>query len=319
MEDVNKEAGREQIAVCEQRIKALNEKEDPERSEAEGRTKKRKKALWAVLTVLAVLAVLAVLLPLVILPGMRYAKATALYNAGEYERAIEAFEAMRGYRDSAQRASEIYEQYKDAGLRNAAVGDYVLFGAYEQDNDPSNGAEDIEWLVLEKDGDSMLLISRYALDCRPYQGVFGEITWEECALRAWLNEIFFNDAFSAYEQSRILNTRVSADENPSYTTTLVGNDTEDRVFLLSITEAVRYMDPESARQCEPTAYANAQSGLENICVANGYCLWWLRSPGIRSMNIAFVDSTGSISLHGYSADHANTAVRPVIRVCVGGS
>ncbi len=293
--------------------------EETERSEAERKTKKRKTALIIALSFLAVLLALAVLLPLVILPGIRCAKATELYHTGEYEAADGALAAQDGDPDSAERADDICEQHKEAGFRNAAVGDYVLFGAYEQDNDPSNGAEDIEWLVLEKDGDSMLLISRYALDCRPYQGVFGEITWEECALRAWLNEIFFNDAFSAYEQSRILNTRVSADRNPSYTTTPVGNDTEDRVFLLSIPEAVRYMDPESARQCEPTAYANVQSGFKNICTANGHCLWWLRSPGIQSMNTAIVDSTGCVSLHGYSVNHANTAVRPAIRVDVGDS
>ncbi len=264
-----------------------------EYSEAERRTKKRKKALIVALPVLAVLIALAVLLPLVILPGVRRANATALQDADECE------------------TQEI------AGIREAKAGDFVTFGAYEQDNDASNGKESIEWLVLEKDGDSVLLISRYALDCRPYHDALEKVTWEECALRAWLNERFLNDAFSADEQSRILNTHVSADRNPSYTTTPAGNDTEDRVFLLSIPEAVRYMDPESARQCKPTAYANAQSGFENICTANGHCLWWLRSPGIQSINIAIVDSTGFVSLHGYSADHANTAVRPAIRVDVG--
>ncbi len=293
--------------------------EETERSEAERKRKKRKTALIIALSVLAVLLALAVLLPLVILPGIRYAKATELYHADEYEGEDGALAAPDGDPDSAERADDICEQHKEAGFRNAAVGDYVLFGAYEQDNDPSNGKESIEWLVLEKDGDSVLLISRYALDCRPYHDALDEMTWEECSLRAWLNESFLNDAFSADEQSRILNTRVSADRNPSYTTTPAGNDTEDRVFLLSIPEAVRYMDPESARQGEPTAYANAQSGFENICTANGHCLWWLRSPGIQSMNIAIVDSTGCVSLHGYSVDHANTAVRPAIRVDVGDS
>lgn len=346
----------EQITVCEQQIRALMEKENAERTEAERKTKKRKTALIIALAVLAVSAALAVLLPLVILPGIRYARAMALYNAGEYERAIPAFEALHGYRDSEAKIAEcrygaaarLYdageyetaaeafaapdgdrdsgapaqtadEPQEIAGIREAKVGDFVTFGAYEQDNDASNGKESIEWLVLEKDSDSELLISRYALDCRPYHDALDDMTWEECSLRAWLNEIFLNDAFSADEQSRILNTLVGADRNPSYTTTPAGNDTEDRVFLLSIPEAVRYMDPESARQCEPTAYANAQSGFENICTANGHCLWWLRSPGIRSINIAIVDSTGCISLHGYSVDHANTAVRPAIRIDVGDS
>ena len=304
-----------QIAVCEQRIRALEEKD--ERSEAEHRKKKRKTTLAIVLPVLAVLLALAVLLPLVILPGIRNAKATALHSVGEYEEATPAFETPDGYRDSAAPAQTADEPQEIAGIREAKVGDFVTFGTYEQDNDASNGKERIEWLVLEKDGDSVLLISRYALDCRPYHDALEGMTWEECSLRAWLNEVFLNDAFSADEQSRILNTRVSADRNPSYTTTPTGNDTEDRVFLLSIPEVVRYMDPESARQCEPTAYANAQSGFKNICTANGHCLWWLRSPGIQSINIAIVDSTGCVSLHGYSVNHTNTAVRPAIRVDAG--
>lgn len=300
-----------------ERITAFEEKKEAERSEAKRRKKKRKTVLIIALPVFAVLLALAVLLPLVILPGIRNAKAMALYNVGEYEKTIAAFETMRGDRDSETPAQIADEPQEIAGIREARVGDFVTFGAYEQDNDASNGKESIEWLVLEKDGDSVLLVSRYALDCRPYHDALDDITWEECSLRAWLNEIFLNDAFSTDEQSRILNTRVSADRNPSYTTTPAGNDTDDRVFLLSIPEALRYMDPESARQCEPTAYANAQSGFENICTANGHCLWWLRSPGIRSINIAIVDSTGCVSLHGYSVDHANTAVRPAIRVDVG--
>lgn len=281
--------------------------------------KKHPIMLICIISALAVCIALAILLPTVIMPAIRYERAKALYDVGQYEEAIAAFGTLNGYRDSAERVRAAYASHEIVKIREAEVGDYVTFGAYEQDNDPSNGKESIEWLVLEKDGDSVLLISRYALDCRPYHDALDEMTWEECSLRAWLNESFLNDAFSADEQSRILNTRVSADRNPSYTTTPAGNDTEDMVFLLSIPEAVLYMDPESARQCEPTAYANAQSGFENICTANGRCLWWLRSPGIQSINIAIVDSTGCVSLHGYSVDHANTAVRPAIRVDVGDS
>lgn len=279
--------------------------------------KKRGAVIAIISIVLAACAALAILLPTVILRAVRSGQAEAIGESDRHEEAIFPSAAPEGDRDSTAPAQTADEPQEIAGIREAKVGDFVTFGAYEQDNDPSNGKESIEWLVLEKDGDSVLLISRYALDCRPYHDALIGMTWEECSLRAWLNEIFLNDAFSADEQRRIPNTRVSADRNPSYTTTPVGNDTEDRVFLLSIPEAVRYMDSEGARQCEPTAYANAQSGFENICTANGHCLWWLRSPGIQSVNIAIVDSTGCVSLHGYSVDHANTAVRPAIRVDVG--
>ena len=52
-------------------------------------------------------------------------------------------------------------------LKAAKVGSFILFGEYEQDNDESTGKEAIEWLVLDKQEDKMLVISRYGLDCQP--------------------------------------------------------------------------------------------------------------------------------------------------------
>ncbi|MBQ6234934.1 MAG: hypothetical protein IJK54_03380 [Clostridia bacterium] len=279
--------------------------------------KKHPIMLICIISALAVCIALAILLPTVIMPAIRYERAKALYDAGQYEEAIAAFETLNGYRDSAERARAAYASHEIVKIREAEVGDYVTFGAYEQDNDASNGKESIEWLVLEKDGDSVLVISRYALDCLPYHDPRADMTWENCSLRAWLNETFLDDAFSINEQDRIRSTRVKADRNPMYTTIPAGNDTEDKVFLLSIPEAGQYMDGDSVRQCEPTAYANSQSEFENICTANGYCLWWLRTPGIRKMNVAFVDSTGHVSCHGYGVDHANTAVRPAMWIDTG--
>ncbi len=53
-------------------------------------------------------------------------------------------------------------------LKNAEVGDYITFGLYEQDNDLSNGKENIEWLILELKDEKALVISKYALDSKPY-------------------------------------------------------------------------------------------------------------------------------------------------------
>ncbi len=44
------------------------------------------------------------------------------------------------------------------------VGDVIYFGSYEQDNNLSNGKEEIEWIVLAKENRKALLISKYALD-----------------------------------------------------------------------------------------------------------------------------------------------------------
>ena len=65
---------------------------------------------------------------------------------------------------------------------------YVVFGSYEQDNDLLNGSEPIEWQILESDGNSTLLISRYVWDYQPYNTERVDVTWETCSMRQWLND-----------------------------------------------------------------------------------------------------------------------------------
>ena len=62
----------------------------------------------------------------------------------------------------------------------------------------------------------MLLLSRYLLMPVPYYPEFTEVTWETSTLREWLNESYFNDAFSDEEQAMILTTSVPNPANPGY-------------------------------------------------------------------------------------------------------
>lgn len=78
---------------------------------------------------------------------------------------------------------------------------YIIFGVYEQDGDLTNGPEPIEWEVLGTDSNGTLLVSRYILDCQPYNTEYVDVTWETCSLRAWLNDDFLNTAFTPFEQS----------------------------------------------------------------------------------------------------------------------
>lgn len=195
-------------------------------------------------------------------------------------------------------------------LSMAQVGDYVTFGAYEQDNDLTNGKEDIEWLVLAREEDRILVISRYGLDCQQYHHTGQDsMTWEECDLRAWLNETFLNEAFSGEQQEHIPNVTVKADADPDPSNGMnPGNDTSDQVFLLSMVEAKRYFADDTARQCAPTAYAVAQGSSVNP--NNGFCWWWLRSPGYYSYYAAYVYRDGSVGYIGYGVDYI--AVRPAL-------
>lgn len=295
----------EQIYACQRKIE-----------EAEIARKKAEKiarlfAKIAIITSLIVCVITAffVVLNTVIIPTGKYNDAIALMDAGNIVEAYEALIALDGYKDSADKASSIYDKYKVEKLKVAKVGDYVFFGAYEQDNNTSNGKEDIEWLVLEVKDGKALVISKYALDCQQYNTSYTDVTWETCTLRKWLNNDFLGAAFSADEKSMIPTVTVSADKNPDYSTN-PGNTTQDQVFLLSITEANKYFSSDSARQCKPTEYAVAGGAYVNS--SNGNCVWWLRSPGGSQNDAADVDYGGDVGEGGDDVNIGSDAVRPAL-------
>ena len=196
-------------------------------------------------------------------------------------------------------------------IRSAGAGETVYLGSFEQDNNPENGKERIEWIVLDNDGEKALLISRYGLEVKAYNETYGKITWENCTLRAWLNEEFYNDAFTEEEQERILTTRVKAEDN-MVTGTEAGNNTKDRIFLLSISEAGTYFGSNKARQCFCTEYVKGQDIY--LSEYNNACWWWLRSPGQNTSNAACVCDDGTVTADGDNVDLYDTAVRPVLWV-----
>ena len=205
-----------------------------------------------------------------------------------------------------------------AQLSEAEIGSCVFFGAYEQDNDESDGKEEIEWIVLAKEGDKALVISRYALDCKLYHPSMTSVTWETCALREWLNGPFL-DAFSAEERNIIADTQVTADKNPSFGTP-PGNDVTDKVFLLSIAEVNRYFGSDEARKCAPTGYAGAQGVWRGSIRSSGgtdSCCWWLRSPGSLPDHAAFVLDTGSVETDGRGVFNILAGVRPAMWIDLG--
>ena len=310
----------EKIYACQKKIEEIKAKAEAERLEKERqaeiarkeaeRIAKRNKKI-AIITTPIVCAVIAfiILLNTVIIPNRKYNDAIALMDAGNIVEAYEALIALDGYKDSADKANSIYDQYKVEKLKVAKVGDYVFFGAYEQDNNTSTGKEDIEWLVLEVKDGKALVISKYALDCQQYNTSSTAVTWETCTLRKWLNSNFLGSAFTAEEKAMIPTVTVSADKNPEYSTN-PGNATQDQVFLLSITEANKYFSSDSARQCKPTEYAVAGGAYVNS--SNGNCWWWLRSPGLDRNYAAYVDIGADVDVYGDYVYNVFYAVRPAL-------
>ena len=155
-----------------------------------------------------------------------------------------------------------------------------------------------------------MLISKYALDCKPYNTEYTSVTWETCTLRSWLNNGFYDKAFSADEQQYIVESTVTADANPSYNTN-PGNNTTDKVFLLSITEVNKYFSSDSARICYATDYAENQGSYTN---SDGACWWWLRSPGDYCNYASGVGGDGSVYGIGLSVPNTDGSVRPAVWV-----
>ena len=323
----------EQIYACQRKIEEIKAKEEVDRLErerqaeqkriaAEKAAKKRKKIAAIVTPIVVACIAFVIVLTTVIIPNGKYNSALDLYNAGEYDEAITAFTALGGYKDSQAQLEKCYigkygeEKYNL--IKNIKVGDTYKFGSYEQDNKTSNGKEEIEWIVLDKDGMSLLLISKYALDCQQYNTSYIN-AWETCSLRKWLNGTFLSAAFSSEEQNSIISSTVTADKNPSYSTS-PGNNTTDKVFLLSITEVNKYFSSDEARKCAPTDYAIAQGAWTNDSYKTGgraTCWWWLRSPGYFSDLAAGVHVDGSVTDLGGNVLDCSVAVRPALWINLG--
>ena len=324
------------------------EAELAERKQAEAAVRKKKtKKLVSVVIAAAILCTAAALVVTkTVMPSMTYSKAEELYNSGEYTAAQKAFEELGDYKDSGLRVEECKEKiienkyneaignmrdgnysaaielltevgdYKDAvqmrykaELNMCKVGDSFQFGEYEQDKN-GDFKSPIEWKILKKEKDRILMISKYALDAKPYNTTAANVTWEDCSLRKWLNGTFFESAFSQDEQGLIEVTSIES--------------SQDKVFLLSRTEAQSYFKTDEERQVRNTKYAVEKCDDKYYAKC---CFWWLRSQTDESSwsgNAADIVA-GSGSLVEYKSvvpcmsrvDDSNMSVRPAIWVDIG--
>ncbi len=222
-------------------------------------------------------------------------------------------------------------------------GDYITFGSYEQDGNIENGAEPIEWEVLDVKDGKMLVISRYILDVKPYNDEFEYVTWETCTLRKWLNKDFYNSAFNDGEKKKIVKTKISNPDNKYYGTE-GGKATKDNVFLLGVSEIRKYYKFNTwkkeymygysqALMTEVTQYAidnglywrtMTKSYYKNMLKYYGYkkkCIgrtsgyWWLRSPGGIGYYACFVFDHGYGGWCCYSnVYNGSVGVRPALYI-----
>jgi len=193
------------------------------------------------------------------------------------------------------------------------VGDSLFYGKFEQDNNKDNGAEPIEWIVLEADNTHLIVMSKYALYPDSYHWEdtkYKYTTWETSTMREWLNSKFYENSFSQEEKQYIALNKIVNDDNLTYGIE-GGNDTEDYVYFLSHNETLKYLPEKEQRRVKPTEYAIAKGAHTDN---NGYGYWWLRTPGIFRCNAEYVFESGDIYEYGSDVGHDNVCARPVIRI-----
>lgn len=303
-------------------------------------SQKRNKTIMIIAAVIAFLLVAATLIISLVLPNYKYKKALKMLDEGQYDSAYailsemdkygvvldnkydraeeyekngdyeSAYELYNGlnYKDSRAKASNCFYLMKKDIFENDVVGDLVYFGKYDQDNISANSDEPLEWTVIAKEDNRMLLVTSSIIECSQYHNMQADTVWNGCSLRSWLNREFFNNTFSDDEASFIITSDCVNAANPKFGTGTSDN-TADRIFLLSIDEALQYFSANGNRAAKGTDYA-FYKGLS--IGADGFSEWLLRSSGQTLSSTAYIDGHGVVNYVGCDVSAQGFGVRPAM-------
>lgn len=192
--------------------------------------------------------------------------------------------------------------------------------------------EPIIWRVLSNASNEIYLLSESILDAQGYdisQTPKSEdveyITWEQSTLRNWLNDDFYNSAFTENEKTVILPSLLKNegdDANPYRYKG--GNDTTDNVWIISYSESIeskygfnadcKVDDPE--RIAYGTDYSLCQGLDGGLFEDKGLSSWLLRTPGygFDTAKVCEVNKYGSCLKEDAFTDVVCSGVRPAIKI-----
>lgn len=166
--------------------------------------------------------------------------------------------------------------------------------------------EPIKWRVIKCEKGEALLLSDIVLDKQKYNKRLKKVTWEKSTLRKWLNKKFMNRAFSSSEQEAIRTTKVINEDNYYYKTD-GGNDTLDKIYLLSLSET------DEEKEYGFTDSYGMTIKYSNYADLDDYQYWWLRTPGEKNISAAAVDMSGKAYGGGGESD-MELGIRPVLHL-----
>lgn len=323
------------------------ERDNKIRAEAEKKIQQKKqqtKHTVIGLLICAVATVVFICYMTIIKPAQQYNSASNLFNEGQYQAALQTYDNLGSYKDSASKADlcreNIKEQdyqaaitlfksnnysealpmfrelfnYKESSdyigkceialISSADVKDTITLGQYNEIS--------IEWIVLSKDSHSALLASKYYITSKianeNESGKYGKyLCWSGSTLRKWLNTDFIKEAFPSSVSELLISNSIQTDEYD-----VQHYDGWDEKEITVTTEDKVYIPCKSDVEqfnLKPTSLM----GRSSDSIITG----WLRD---RGHGIAFQvsyepDGSYGSEWHFYSS----YGIRPIIRISLDGS
>lgn len=199
---------------------------------------------------------------------------------------------------------QVYQQ-ELRDMQTVNVGDEIYFGSYDLEYIDA-GYERLPWIVLDKQDDKLLLLSKYVLCASAFNQSHSKSCWEDCTVRELINEQDYDMIFNAYEKKHVISTIVSSVNSDQSTTT-----TSDCLFLLSAEEVQRYLPDEASRIAFPSVIAAERLGV-NVQPVTGNTWWWLRDMTDSAMKAAVVWTDSKLPADSRYVNVADGGVRPAV-------
>lgn len=174
------------------------------------------------------------------------------------------------------------------------------------------------------ENDKILIITKDIPEERAYNTEYKGIYWDNCTLRNYLNNDFYNQ-FTDDEKAKILETKLTSSNNPWYGTD-GGFDTKDKIFLLSLDEVIKYFGDSGAISNNNDGFGNFKTLIDDqynderlAYYKGGDGWWWLRTPGYIKHLSSIVYFDGSIYVYGAPVDRDFIGVRPAMWLTAAGT
>lgn len=170
------------------------------------------------------------------------------------------------------------------------------------------------WRVLDMKDEKALILAEEIIEQRDYHNKPVDITWKDCELRRYLNEDFYNQ-LSKNDQERIIET-VNTNPGNLWYKADGGEDTIDKIFLLSIDDVVRKYFGDSSRLLDYPGknqrYWFQRKDENNMkrksTFLNCSWWWWLRTPGKNNRVAVYIHGDGNIGIQGNGISKRNTNI-----------